>query len=118
MQMVQTCMIRYTASQAEIHPPVLFQQASEVHWIMQATGTQPNAPTMLTDFSPQWLHPDLLRLRTKQDGLATMVNLPTQGYILLSEDRRSMVLIDCIYEVGCTLQALQSYLPIKTRSVA
>ena len=85
---------------------------------MQATGTRPNAPTMLTDFSPQWLHPDLLRLRTRQDGLATMVNLPTQGYIILSEDRRSMVLIDCIYEVGCTLQAWQLDLPIRTRSVA
>lgn len=84
--------------------------------VLQATGTQPHAPTMLTDFSPQWLHPDLLRLRTRQDGLATMVNLPTQGYIILSEDRRSMVLIDCIYEVKYILQAWQC--PIKTRSVA
>ena len=117
--MVQTCRMRYTASRAQRYPcSVPFQQGFEIHFTMQATGTQPNAPTMLTDFSPQWLHPDLLRLRTRQDGLATMVNLPTQGYIILSEDRRSMVLIDCIYEVGWSLQAWPMDLPVETKSVA
>lgn len=55
---------------------------------------------MVTDFCPVWLLPNLLRLRTKHDGVANLVNLPTQGYVLDSDQHTRMLLIDCIYDVS------------------